>query len=343
MTTPRVDSLVDDYLARLTTAAQSLPPERRVELLEGITEHLQAARAAGAAADEAAVRTLLDRLGEPEEIVAAALEDGLSSPGSGAYVPRYPAAGPHVASPPSLVLEACTLAMLTVGSLLPVLGWLVGVALLWSSKRWRPWEKLLGTLIFPGGGPGLLLLYGWGHAVRGCSSSASVSLTSGAITTFGEPCNTAGPSSRVLIPLVLLLLIGPVLVAVFLWSRAKARVALEPPVRPSVQPSGRWGGQEICAVALLGGGSFLIPVLLPAVGLVLACTSRQWRRPEKAIAGALALAALPTLALLAVAFGHPAGILRPGTFGLFLLTPLVVVLSPVAAATYLALSLHRRR
>lgn len=42
-------------------------------MVEAITEQLQAARASGAAADEAAGRTLLDRLGEPAEIVATAL------------------------------------------------------------------------------------------------------------------------------------------------------------------------------------------------------------------------------------------------------------------------------
>ena len=43
MTTPKVDSLVEDYLERLRSAAQCLAPDRREELIEGITEHLQAA------------------------------------------------------------------------------------------------------------------------------------------------------------------------------------------------------------------------------------------------------------------------------------------------------------
>jgi hypothetical protein len=41
---------------------------------------------------------------------------------------------------------------LVVGSLvLPVVGWLVGLVLLWRSRSWTPLEKLLGTLVWPGG------------------------------------------------------------------------------------------------------------------------------------------------------------------------------------------------
>jgi uncharacterized membrane protein len=73
------DVLVQDYLARLGHAAAGLDVERREELLAGIEEHIDAARAAGVADDEAALRTLLDRIGAPEEIVAAA-GDGASRP-----------------------------------------------------------------------------------------------------------------------------------------------------------------------------------------------------------------------------------------------------------------------
>ena len=42
-----VDSLITDYLARLEQVASTLPPDRRAELLEGISDHIDAARAAG--------------------------------------------------------------------------------------------------------------------------------------------------------------------------------------------------------------------------------------------------------------------------------------------------------
>jgi len=79
MTTSTVDRLVADYLGRLEAASANLPPDRRDELLDEIGHHIATARAAGAAIDEAAVRSLLDRLGPPEVIVAAALDDGSST------------------------------------------------------------------------------------------------------------------------------------------------------------------------------------------------------------------------------------------------------------------------
>ena len=38
------------------------------------------------------------------------------------------------------------------------IGWLVGVALLWTSDRWRIWEKVLGTLVWPFGYASVLVL-----------------------------------------------------------------------------------------------------------------------------------------------------------------------------------------
>ena len=66
---------VTDYLSRLEVAAAGLPPWRREELLAAIRGHLREALADTAADDEAGVRSALDRLGTPEEIVAA--EDGV--------------------------------------------------------------------------------------------------------------------------------------------------------------------------------------------------------------------------------------------------------------------------
>jgi len=98
-----------------------------------------------------------------------------------------------------LGLEIVAVLMLTVGSLIPVLGWAVGVILLWSSGRWRPSEKLLGTLIVPGG-PGMALLLG----------AAAMALPS-ALT----------------IPVLLFTLIGPVVMGVFLLNRARGRATLD--------------------------------------------------------------------------------------------------------------------
>ena len=64
--------LVQDYLRRLEQAAAPLPRSRRAELVAEIREHIDDALLEAGAADEVAVRNVLERLGPPEEIVAAA-------------------------------------------------------------------------------------------------------------------------------------------------------------------------------------------------------------------------------------------------------------------------------
>jgi hypothetical protein len=68
------DPLVDDYLRRLDAAASALPAHRRDELVSQIRDHLQEALRQVPAGDKAAVRNVLERLGPPEEIAAAATE-----------------------------------------------------------------------------------------------------------------------------------------------------------------------------------------------------------------------------------------------------------------------------
>ena len=68
------DPLVEDYLRHLEAVASGLPAYRREELLAEIRAHLAEAMRQVPAGDEAAVRSVLDRLGSPEEIVAAAAD-----------------------------------------------------------------------------------------------------------------------------------------------------------------------------------------------------------------------------------------------------------------------------
>ena len=136
MTNSTADRLVDDYLTRLAGASQALPPDRRTELLAEIRGHIAASLSGATDADEAAVRTMLDRLGDPADIVAAAVENDPPEPPS---VPGTQGRRPGIS------LEVGAVVMLTAGSLVPVIGWVVGVILLWSSGVWRRSEKLLGT------------------------------------------------------------------------------------------------------------------------------------------------------------------------------------------------------
>lgn len=49
----------------------------------------------------------------------------------------------------ALLYDVSTVLLLTFGGLLFVVGWLAGAYLLLASKRWRPWEKALGLLVWP--------------------------------------------------------------------------------------------------------------------------------------------------------------------------------------------------
>jgi len=286
-----VDEVVADYLARLDRAAQVLSPDRRTELVEEIRDHITQARASGDAGDEAAVRTLLDRLGDPDEIVAAAREGD-------PVVPPVPQAWPT--RRPSIGLEICSVLLLTVGSIIPLLGWLIGVVLLWSSRRWTVVEKLLATLIVPGGPLAIALL---AVAVPGqvCSSSSLTqsdgSVVDGATTCTGFTLGPFGPA------ILVFWLVAPFVVGGILLRRARLRADREPWV-PVAPPSGssRWGGLEIAAVLLLGLGSFLIPVVGPIAGLVCAWASTAWTSREKWIATAVVGCGLllPVVAVVAI-------------------------------------------
>lgn len=84
MTTPpdTFDQLVSDYLDTVENASTGLPADRRRELLSDLRAHIEAERAALASPTEAAVRDILDRLGDPESLAAEArfIEDPLMPP-----------------------------------------------------------------------------------------------------------------------------------------------------------------------------------------------------------------------------------------------------------------------
>jgi hypothetical protein len=126
------DRLVADYLRRLRRAARGLPRGRRGELIGEITEHIAEARAA--AAQEPTGETIPDilgQLGQPAEIVRAA-------------------GGPAMARRPG-GLEITAVILLMIGGFIFLVGWVAGCVLLWISPRWRWPDKLLGTLVWPGG------------------------------------------------------------------------------------------------------------------------------------------------------------------------------------------------
>jgi hypothetical protein len=295
--TDQHDALVDDYLRRLEEAAYALSPQRRAELVLEIRDHIADARtSATGPTDEAWTRTLLDRLGTPEEIVAAATE------GDPPPVWLDPAQPQVVQRPAGTPLELAAVLLLTVGSIVPIVGWLAGVVCLWGSKRWRTWEKLLGTLVVPGG-PFIVLWFALAVPAQTCSSGGSSS-AGGVVTTTPETCTGFALNPAFGVPAFLFVLIAPIVVAGWLYARARARAALEPPTYVAVGPRRRiqdspWGSVELAAVLLLSAGPFLLPVLGPIIGLALVWSSQSWTTEEKGIGTAIALSGL----VVPLAFG----------------------------------------
>ena len=143
----KVDALVDRYLTDLEAELRGLPANRRRELLDEVGEHITAARAALDPETEAAIRTVLERLGDPADIAAEARERfGVQAEPARPTIPWL-----EVATLATLVLVPVTI-WLDMAMVIPLLGWLVGLALLWRSRRWTTHDKRSGTLLALGAG-----------------------------------------------------------------------------------------------------------------------------------------------------------------------------------------------
>ena len=138
MGAPHADQLVQGYLARLRSAAADLPPAAREELIADVRSHIAEARARETDETDAAILNILDRLGEPEMVVAEA-GDHYPRPNR---ISRSVSSGPHHPR----------LSELAVPGLL-ILLWPIGVILLWYSTAWDARDKLIGTLLTLGGYP----------------------------------------------------------------------------------------------------------------------------------------------------------------------------------------------
>jgi hypothetical protein len=158
---------VQAYLERLERAGAALEPQRRAELVAEITDHISEARARGEAGTPAEMQALLDRLGPPEDIVAASWETvdsrraefatGGAAPSGPSGTP-WPVTGSSWASPgaqpvgaPTMPsrwggLEIAAVVLLCIGGfIVPFVGPIVGLILAWISPAWSTAEKWVAT------------------------------------------------------------------------------------------------------------------------------------------------------------------------------------------------------
>jgi uncharacterized membrane protein len=151
---------IKHYLNRLSKAARDLPRAKRRELVAEIEEHIRDTLVETPVENRAEMLTLLDRIGDPEEIASAA--NGR----------------PQVTR--STTQETWAIILLLLGGFVFIVGWLAGVVLLWSSNLWTRRDKLLGTLVIPGGLATGMLFFLIQSAVGG-----------------GQVCGSSGPIYRI--------------------------------------------------------------------------------------------------------------------------------------------------
>lgn len=206
------DRLVDEYLKRLKGQLAGIPRRRRRELTDEIAAHIAEVRTELGVESEAELRNLLGRLGDPSEI-AAEERTRLG-------------AEPRRAGP----VEVLALVALLVGGFFAVVGWFVGLVLLWVSDAWTTREKLVGTFVVPGGLlPAFLMLTG----VVGGFSELCFGGTDPATGQYVETC-TGGPSTSTQVfsgVLFVVSVTGPFFTTSFLARRMRRTAAA------SFQPS----------------------------------------------------------------------------------------------------------
>lgn len=202
------DGPVRSYLHRLERELGALPRSKRAEIVDEIREHIDEAIAVDPPRTEADLRNLLDRIGDPSEIAAEARDRfgiGVKAPGT---------------------KEVITVPLLLFGGvIIPVLGWIAGVVLLWLSDVWTTRDKLIGTFVVPGGLTAAIAMLFLPASVQTCGQDfdARGHLISSTCT-GGLPALT----QTLLIVLFAVLLIAPIATTIYLSRRlGQARRATE--------------------------------------------------------------------------------------------------------------------
>ena len=193
--------LVRDYLDRLARAARTLP-DGGTELVHDITGHLHEALPADAR--EAEVRTVLDRLGSPDELVVAA--------GGGRRDRVTTEPGRGRATLALVLLVAAELLFVVWFVAIPM--WVVGLVLLAVSGVWTGREKLLGLLALGTGLPVVLVTVATATTTgyQSCTGSGTELATGADGTVVETPltqtCTTVGGAPGWVAPVAIALLVA---------------------------------------------------------------------------------------------------------------------------------------
>jgi hypothetical protein len=213
VTATHADQLVADYLARLGSALVDVPSDRRDEIIGEIRSHIAEERSRLADETDADVHNLLDRIGDPAELAAAARSASQATP------------------EPAMKGGAGVVEILAL--VLTPLIWPVGVILLWVSPKWSVRDKLIGTFLPPGGYPAIFLALTVGAFTPAYTSSCGTSTDSQG-NVISQSCTgfAALPGwEQTLITVAtvggaVILLLLPVLVGIYLATRLRPAKAI---------------------------------------------------------------------------------------------------------------------
>jgi len=185
--TPQV---VRSYLHELEGALRGMPAAERQEIIGGVREELTGL-------DEAAASERIELLGDPAFIAAQARE------AAGDVTPAGRESFGYAVVASLLVAFG--------GIVVPILGWIVGLGMVWFSRTWSVGEKLIGTLAAP-------VLGAIGVAVSLLLETSATAES--ASPTFGSSFSFAHGS---------LLIVPVVYIVSGLWLLARARRTVRPP------------------------------------------------------------------------------------------------------------------
>jgi uncharacterized membrane protein len=180
------DRLIEEYLQGLRRAAASLPPDVCDDLLAGIEEHIADTRAMGQTS-EAEVRTLLDRLGRPEAIVAEESAGTVPLPQAS---PAKALGRVEFAAVGCLVLAELAAIVFPIGLLL----WIAGIVCLFLSGVWTNRQKVRALTVLASGFLIASIVLGVGVVATTSSSSGCTISRSSAVRAVAPP--TAGTDGQ---------------------------------------------------------------------------------------------------------------------------------------------------
>lgn len=332
MTAPHGDQIVAGYIAQLERALASVPPSRRAEIVDEIGEHIAQVRGQIADESDADVLNLLDRLGDPVELAASAPTEEPT--------PVTPGGGGPLASG---WLDIAALV------LTPIL-WPVGVILLWMSPSWSTRDKLIGTLVPPGGYIGTYLgltamfivgAVDGGGCSAGGDSMGNITTTCWGIAALPGIFQVMFVVAGILLWIAWLIL--PVLTGIYLGVRLRRRSRSS--THEDVDSAARSGGGAPASGWLNIAAVVLTPILWP-VGVILLWMSPAWSRRDKLIGTLVPPGGyFGTFFVFGLVFVAEHALARlgevPAVFVLQILVWLVWLTLPALTGIYLGLRLRR--